>query len=169
MDFKVWISKEEIQTEVKRLAKEISEAYPEEKPVLLGILNGSFIFAADLIRELEGEWTIEFVKTSSYLGENASDVKILLGLPSDLYQKHILIIEDILDTGLTLEKIVHSLENINPLSVKIAVMFDKPLARLNSIQADFVGKKIDSKFIVGYGLDFNGQGRNWPEIYVKNE
>jgi hypoxanthine phosphoribosyltransferase len=82
-----------------------------------------------------------------------------------LYHRHILIIEDILDTGLTLQKIVQSLEEINPKSVKIAVMFDKPLARLNELQADFIGRKIESKFIIGYGLDFDGFGRNLPDVY----
>lgn len=165
--FKVWITKEDIQKEILRLAKEIETAYPDEKPVLLGILNGSFVFAADLIRELNGDYSIEFVKTSSYTGETAGEVQVLLGLPSNLYHKHILIIEDILDTGLTLQKIIQSLEKINPKSIKIAVMFDKPLARLNEIQADFIGKKIESKFIVGYGLDFDGLGRNLPEVYIE--
>ncbi|MCD4735166.1 MAG: hypoxanthine phosphoribosyltransferase, partial [Bacteroidales bacterium] len=135
-------------------------------PLFLAILNGSFIFAADLLKKLDFPCEISFVKISSYRGtQSSSKTKQLIGLSEKIEGRSIVIIEDIIDTGLTLYNVLDDLKKQGASEVKIVSLLFKPDAFRGSYKVDYIGKKIPNEFIVGYGLDYNGYGRNHPDIY----
>ncbi|AUC86398.1 adenylate kinase [Polaribacter sp. ALD11] len=165
--FKPFISREKISAIVKYLAKSVKADLPkDEVPVFVGILNGCFLFAADFMREFEGDCEISFVKLASYEGTSTTDnVKHLVGLNEDLTGRTVIILEDIIDTGTTLQEIYNIFRDKNVKQLKIATLFFKPEVFRKELPIDYIGLSIDDKFIVGYGLDYNGLGRNYPEIY----
>ncbi|PIB37196.1 hypoxanthine phosphoribosyltransferase [Reichenbachiella sp. 5M10] len=164
--FKKYLSNEEIQSIVRDLAQQISQDYANKEVVLLGILNGSFMFLSDLVQEMSIDPEISFLKLASYSGEESTgNVKQLIGLDEDLDQKHVLIVEDIVDTGNTLEHIISSLENEGTESVKILTLFHKPDMYTKDITVDYIGKSIPNDFVVGYGMDYNGHGRTFKDLY----
>jgi len=166
-DFEIFISKEKIQERIAQLAVQISKDYAGLDPLFIGILNGSFIFAADLFRVLIIDAEISFIKLASYRGTSSSgNVITAIGLDENIYQKHIIIIEDIIDTGKTLSSFLPELLQRNPASVKIAAFLSKPDARLYNIEPDYIGFEIPNKFVVGYGLDYDRLGRNLPDLYM---
>jgi hypoxanthine phosphoribosyltransferase len=133
---------------------------------LLAILNGAFVFASDLMRKITIPCEISFVKYSSYSGTTTTEeVKRLIGVEEDISGRHVIIVEDIIDTGITVEKIMAELDLKHPASVKIACFCFKPEAFRKDYPIDYIGMKIPNDFIVGYGLDYNGYGRNLPEVY----
>jgi len=165
--FKPFIHKDEIKAIVKHLAVQVKEELPEnEIPIFVGILNGCFLFAADFIREYDGNCEISFVKLASYQGTSSSEnVKQLVGINEDLTGRTVIILEDIIDTGNTLQEIYNIFRNRNLKELKIVSLFFKPDVFKKELPINYIGKSIEDKFIVGYGLDYNGLGRNYSEIY----
>jgi hypoxanthine phosphoribosyltransferase len=166
LEFKKFIPAAKIEEKVKSLAAQINTDYKGKKPLLLPILNGSFIFAADLIRELNVECRVSFVKHSSYQGtQSTGQLHTLIGLNESLFGQDLIILEDIMDTGLTLSKVVDELANLGTKSVEIITLIRKPSARENAVQPKYVGFDIENEFVIGYGLDYDGFGRNLKDIY----
>ncbi|MDP5106236.1 MAG: adenylate kinase [Polaribacter sp.] len=165
--FKPFINKDEISKIVKQLALEIKADLPkDEVPIFVGILNGCFLFAADFIREYKGDCEVSFVKLASYEGTSTTEnVKHLVGINEDLTGRTVIILEDIIDTGNTLQEIYNIFRDKNVKQLKVATLFFKPDVFKKELPINYVGKDIEDKFIVGYGLDYNNLGRNYPEIY----
>ncbi len=165
-----YISAEEIQAKCFEIAVKINNDYKDEKPLFIAILNGSFLFAADMFRHIDLEAEISFIKLVSYKGTTSTgNVVTAIGLDERVKDRHVIIIEDILDTGRTLYQFLPELYNQNPKSLKIATLLTKPSARLFDVQPDYLGFEIPDKFVLGYGLDFDGLGRNIPSIYQLQE
>lgn len=164
--FKPFISAEEIAEVNKQLAGRINADFEGKEVLFIAILNGSFVFAADLVREIKISNKISFVKVASYEGLSSSGtVKKLIGLMDALENRHVIILEDIIDTGNTLDKLLPSLQAEKPASLSLCTLLFKPDAFEASFDIDYVGKSIPKKFIVGYGLDYDGYGRNLKDIY----
>lgn len=171
LTFVPFITNEEIQREVKRVAEEIRSDMKGSDPVFLCVLNGAFIFAADLVREaaINGA-KICFVRYSSYEGTSSSGkIKELMGLTEDITDKDVVIIEDIVDTGLTATYMVNDLKKRNPRSIRFATLLHKPESSKTGFKPDYVAFSIAPKFIIGYGLDLDGKVRNLKDIYVIKE
>lgn len=165
--FVPFIDRAAIHEKVSALAQQINQDYAGKKPLLLGILNGSFIFAADLFRALTIDAEISFIKLASYKGTSSTgNVVTAIGLEEDLNGRDIIIVEDIIDTGKTLSSFLPSIQHMHPASVKIAAFLTKPSALQYKVKADYVAFEIEDKFVVGYGLDFDGSGRNFPDLYM---
>ncbi len=164
--FETYLSEEIILQRIKELAASITKDYAGKKPLFIAILNGSFMFASDLFKYLNIEAEICFIKLASYKGMKSSgDVVTSIGLEDDLFGKEVIIIEDIVDTGKTLHNFLPKLLHQQPKSLKIVTLLHKPEATEFPLQLDYVGFSIPNKFVVGYGLDYDGLGRNWKEIY----
>ena len=165
--FSVYLSQEDLADIVTNLADTINSAYEDKKEVILiSILDGAFIFMADLVRKLKFEHLIHFVKIKSYSDtESTGEIEYVLDLDISVKDKHVLVVEDIIDTGLTLESFMAKLKADAPASVKICTLLSKPDVHNDIVDVDFVGKEIPPEFIVGYGLDLNGYGRRLPDIY----
>jgi hypoxanthine phosphoribosyltransferase len=165
--FREFISEEMIQTRVEELAEQINKDMAGKDVVFLGILNGAFMFASDLFKRISIEAKISFVKLASYEGTSSSgSIKELIGWNEDIKKKSVVVIEDIVDTGNTLERIVDELTMRKASEIRIATMFHKPDAYKKTIPLDYVGIEIPDNFVVGYGLDYNGYGRNFPSVYT---
>jgi hypoxanthine phosphoribosyltransferase len=166
LEFEQFISETTVQARVKELAAEINRSYSGKTPVFVPILNGSFIFASDLIKEISIPCKVSFVKVSSYNGMASSgQLKSLIGLEESLFQQDILIIEDIVDTGLTLEKIITELRTLGTRSVEVVALLRKRASREKGLVVKYTGFEIDDEFVLGYGLDYDGLGRNLKDIY----
>jgi hypoxanthine phosphoribosyltransferase len=164
--FEKFISREEIDAAVQHVADSINRDYEGKNPLLLAILNGAFIFASDLMRKITIPCEISFVKFASYAGTlTTAKVKELIGVDEELKGRHVIIVEDIVDTGITMEKLLQDVSRKKPTDVKIACFCYKPEAFQKEFQIDYIGMSISNDFIVGYGLDYNGNGRNLPDIY----
>jgi len=164
--FETSISAAEIQEHVKALAERINHDFEGKNPLFLAVLNGSFIFAADLMRELTIPCEISFVKLASYQGiTSTGKVHEVLGINEDLTNRHVVIVEDIVDTGRTMKQMVESLGTRNPASVSICTLFVKPEKLQEHLEIKYAAFSIPNDFIVGYGLDYDQQGRNLKEIY----
>lgn len=165
--FKPFIDSARIQETILALAKEINQDYKDKQPLFVGVLNGSFLFTADLVREFEGNCDVSFMKMASYEGTNSTGVvNELIGLKEDISGRHVVILEDIVDTGNTLEKLFHELEKKNPQSLEIATLLFKPKAYQKNIPVKYVAMEVGNEFLVGYGLDYDGLGRNLKDIYI---
>ncbi len=161
-----YLSQKEIAGQVSRVAAEINRDYKDRKPLFIAILNGAFMFAADLFKEINVEAEICFIKLASYKGvKSTGQVVTAIGLDADLYQRDVIIIEDIVDTGKTLSQFIPQLEHHHPASLKITSLLHKPGAMIHPIKIDYLGFTIPDKFVLGYGLDYEGLGRNIKEIY----
>jgi len=165
---RILFSREEIEAAVKRLAAEIRKDYLGKRPVLIGILKGSFMFMADLIRLLDFPLEVEFVRLSSYGGgrETSGKVREVQGLLSPVKGRDVLVVEDIVDTGLTTGFLLDYLWKQMPASLKLCALTDKPSRRRRSVTIDYLGFTVPNKFLVGYGLDLDEKYRNLPDIYV---
>lgn len=168
--FVPYISQESIEQKVKELAAEINRDYENKKPLFIAILNGSFIFAADLFKSVHIQAEICFIKLASYKGTKSSgQVVTAIGLDIDINDRHVIIVEDIIDTGRTLHYFLPQIINQQPASLKICVLLHKAEATKYPVKIDYLGFTIPDKFVVGYGLDFDGYGRNIKEIYQAEE
>jgi hypoxanthine phosphoribosyltransferase len=164
--FCTYLSEKEIQGSIAQMAEAINKDYAGRRPLFIGILNGAFMFASDLFKHLTIDAEITFIKLASYKGmKSTGNVVTSIGLDHDLYGRDVVIVEDIIDTGKTLHKFLPQLHHQQPASLKIAALLHKPEALLFPLQIDYVGFSIPNKFVVGYGLDYNGMGRNLKEIY----
>ena len=170
LSFEVLISEEEIKSRLAELGREIAVKFAGEELVLLGVLNGSFVVMADLAREIALPLSVEFLRISSYSGTNTTgEVKSLIGLNADLEGKNVLIVEDIVDTGISMNHLIAELSKRNPKCLQIATLLFKKEAFRFNYTLDYVGFEIPNKFVVGYGLDYDGLGRNLPDLYQLSE
>jgi hypoxanthine phosphoribosyltransferase len=166
-NFREMITEKAIQKRIGEMAVQMNEELKGKDVVFLGILNGAFLFAADLFRQLEIPARISFVKLASYEGTKSSgSIKELIGWNEDIKNKSVVVIEDIVDTGHTLERIMDELLMRKALEIRIATAFFKPGAYKSNISLDYVGFEIPNDFVVGYGLDYDGYGRNLPSVYT---
>lgn len=164
--FEVFITQERIAGQVSSLADSINRDYAGKDVVFLAVLNGAFMFASDLVKRIEIESEITFVKVSSYRGtQTTGRVDELIGLYSNLKDKHVIILEDIIDSGITIDKIRSLLSDQSPASVKVCALLFKPEAFQGEQAPDYIGFSIPNAFVVGYGLDYNEKGRNLDSIY----
>ena len=163
----ILFTRQEIEATVKKLAAEISKDYLDKQPLLVGILKGSFMFMADLVRHLDFPLEVEFVRLASYGRGRASSgkVKMVQGLHSPIKGRHVLVIEDIVDTGLTTASFLNYLRKKKPASLKLCTLTDKPSRRRVPVTIDYLGLTVPNKFLVGYGLDWDERFRNLPDIY----
>lgn len=165
--FAVSIPREQIEKEVKRVAAEISRDYEGREPVFLAVLNGSFIFAADLMREVGLPCEISFVRLASYQGVTTTgEIREIMGLSIDITGRPVIIVEDIVDTGLTMAHMLETLQKHNPASVDICTLLLKPGKLQVNLDIRYCAMQIPNDFIVGYGLDYDGYGRNTKDIYT---
>lgn len=165
--FKPYISRDQINARIEELGVQLSKDYEGKSPLIIAILNGSFIFAADLFRALTIEAEISFIKLASYKGTSSTGhVVTAIGMEEKLNDRHVIILEDIVDTGKTLHSFLPEILHRAPASLKIATFLSKPDAMEHEVQVDYVGFEIPNNFVVGYGLDYDGLGRNLPELYT---
>ena len=168
--FRVLISAEEIDKAVTRVAEQLNERYEGRTPIFLGVLNGSFLFLADLVRKVNFENQVAFVKISSYVGtESTGRVTQQLGIDFDIEGRDIVIVEDIVETGHSMTYLLDYLKSKNPASISICTLFFKPEKFLYDYDIDYTALSIGNEFIVGYGLDYDQLGRNLKDIYVIDE
>ena len=164
------ISREEIAVRVSAVADRINKDYAGKRPLLLGVLNGCFMFVSDLMKSLEIECEISFVKLSSYQGsETTGTVTQVIGLSESIEGRDVIIVEDIVDTGLTMHKMLELLSESKPASLEIASLFVKPARLRVPVDVKYSAFEIPDRFIVGYGLDYDGLGRNLPDVYDVKE
>ena len=166
-NFEVMISRKQIENRVKEIASQLNAEYKNKNPVFIGVLNGAFLFMADLFRNIETPCEVSFIRVSSYSGTTSTGtMKQVVGLSGNLKGRHIILIEDIVDTGATLTFLMKELSQHQPASVKLVTLLFKPAALQKPVKVDYCGFEIDPEFVVGYGLDYDGYGRNLQDIYV---
>ena len=171
LTFVPYITEDEISRQVKRVAGELRDSLTDPDPILLCVLNGAFMFAADLVRELDlNDAKINFVRYSSYSGTSSTgNVKEIIGLTEDIKDRDVVIIEDIVDTGLTAQHMIEDLTKKGPKSIRFATLLHKPESSKTGFVPDHIAFSIPPKFIIGYGLDLDGKVRNLKDIYVIKE
>jgi hypoxanthine phosphoribosyltransferase len=164
--FILFLDEKTIQKRIAEIGFEISRDFENKNPIIIGVLNGSFMFLSDLAKQINIPAEITFIKISSYSGEKSTGkVKNLIGLEVELEGRNVIIVEDIVDTGLTMLHLINRLKEENPASITLATLLHKPEALKHKVHLDHIGFEIPNKFVVGYGLDYDGFGRNIPEIY----
>lgn len=165
--FRLSIPAQELQQAIRRVAENITRDYAGQQPLFLAVLNGSFMFAADLLRRVELPCEIAFVKLSSYAGTDTTGaVRELIGLNTDIEGRPVIVVEDIVDTGLTMQHLLGLLQARNPKSVDVCTLLFKPEKLKVDLDIRYAALRIPNDFIVGYGLDYDGFGRNLPQIYT---
>ncbi|MFZ5946864.1 MAG: hypoxanthine phosphoribosyltransferase [Stygiobacter sp.] len=166
-----FITEEEIQKRIQELAIELEKDYKTKLPIFIGVLNGSFMFMADLLKKITFNCEMDFFKLSSYGDEKISTgrVKLIKDLNADITDRHLIIVEDIVDSGLSIKYIEELIAGHNPASVKVISLLLKPDSLKYDVKIDYIGFKIPSKFVIGYGLDYAQKYRNLPSIYVLSE
>ncbi len=168
--FVSFISAQEIDFAISKLAALVEEDFADEIPVFVGVLNGAFMVVSDFMKHYKSPCELSFIKMSSYLGmSSTNEVKQLIGLDKDLTGRVVIVIEDTVDTGNTIVALKELFQKQNLKCFKVATLFFKPDAFVNDIEIDYIGIEVPNKFIVGYGLDYDGLGRNLPEIYQLDE
>ena len=166
LSFEPFIREEEIQKAINRLAAEIAHDWKDKNPLVLVVLQGAFVFAADLLRQIPFSVDIEFIRVKSYEGtESSGKVRSVMGLEVPVTHRNVLIVEDIVDTGKTAVYLRDLLTENGANSISMATFLYKPAANQTDFEPEFVGLKIDPTFVVGYGLDYEGKGRHWPGLW----
>ncbi|PKP53641.1 MAG: hypoxanthine phosphoribosyltransferase [Bacteroidetes bacterium HGW-Bacteroidetes-1] len=165
-EFEIYIPQDQIERAIKKVAENINRDYAGKNPLFLIVLNGAFMFAAELFKSVEVECEISFVKLSSYSGTaSTSVIRELIGLDHSIAGRNVVLVEDIIDTGLTMLYTIDKLRKLDAKDVKIATMLFKPKAFQQDYAIEYIGLEIPNDFIVGYGLDYNEHARNLPDIY----
>lgn len=166
-EFQISIPAEKIQRRIAELGKQISNEMNGKRPLFVAVLNGSFLFAADLLKNISCECEISFVRVSSYAGtQSTGSVKNLVGLNEKIDRRTIILVEDIVDTGDTAVYLIDELKKNNPADIRIASLLLKPKALKHALKVDYTGFEVPNDFLVGYGLDYDGLGRNLNDIYT---
>ncbi len=164
--FEIFITNNELQETINKMAEDISADVSDKNPLFLVVLNGAFMFAADLLKRFDFNCEISFVKLSSYVGtQSTSVVREIIGLDEVLHGRTVVILEDIIDTGITMWNTIPKLRQLEAKDVKLATLLFKPDAFQKDYRIDYIGMEIPNDFIVGFGLDYDGLGRNYPDIY----
>ncbi len=165
-EFKIFISANEIDSAISKVARTINKDYEGKNPLFIIVLNGAFMFASDMLKKITIDCEITFVKLSSYVGTKTThSVRELIGLDESLAGRNVIIVEDIIDTGITMANTIPKLQHLDAKDVKIATLLFKPKAFQKDFSIDYIGMEIGNDFIVGYGLDYDGLGRNLADIY----
>lgn len=166
-----YLEAEKVAERVEQLAQQINLDYKGKYPLMVGILNGAFMFTSDLAKHLDIPVEITFMRLSSYEGESSTgEVKQLIGLGEEIKDRHVIIVEDIVDSGLTMQALTQQLEQFSPASIKLSALLLKPKALKCEVNIDYLGFEIENDFVIGYGMDYNGYGRNLNTIYqLKSE
>ena len=168
--FQLYIDSKKINLAIDEVAKKINEDYKGKCPLFLCVLNGSFLFAADLLKRFKGECEVSFVKISSYDGTSSSgELRKLIGLNEKIEGRDVIVVEDIVDTGFTLEGVYEQLKSHKPKTIKTATLLFKPNAYQKDIEINYSALSVGNEFLVGFGLDYNGLGRNLEDIYIIKE
>ncbi len=169
--FKIFITKEQIDARLSLLGEELDRDYEGKNPIFIGVLNGSFIFLADLMRNVSIPCEVDFMKLSSYGDEKVSsgNVTELKHIDAKIKDRHIILVEDIIDTGLSMNYMLKKMDELEPASVKVVTLLHKKEATRHDVTIDYVGFEIPTKFVLGYGLDYAQEGRNLAQIYVIQE
>ena len=168
--FKPYLTQNNIDEAIERIANQINQDYSDKNPLFIAILNGSFIFAADLFKKINVPSEISFIKLASYQGtKSTGNVITAIGLENDLYDRNVIVLEDIIDTGKTLSAFLPQLEHQQPKSLKVCTLLHKKEATQYPVTIDYLGFEIPDLFVVGYGLDYNGYGRNLDQIMQIDE
>jgi hypoxanthine phosphoribosyltransferase len=166
-NFVPFIEAQALQARIKELAQQINKDYVGKNPLLIGVLNGSFMFIGDLFKSINIECEITFIRVASYQStESTGQVKEILGLKENIKNRHVIIVEDIVDTGMTMQEVLGNLASQKPASIRILTLLFKPEALKVPLKVDYAGFEIETRFVVGYGLDYDGMGRNLDAIYV---
>ena len=169
-DLAIYLSKDRIDTRIKEIAIQLSNRFSNECPVIIGVLNGSFMFLSDLVRLFDFECEIDFVKANSYVGkESSGKVKLHKDVSIDINNRRVIIVEDIIDSGLTIEFLYKHILSFNPKDITIVTLLSKKNNYKLNFKIDFIGFEIDSDFVVGYGLDLNHKYRNLDSLYGLKE
>ncbi|PSL05714.1 hypoxanthine phosphoribosyltransferase [Cecembia rubra] len=164
--FTLYLDKNTIEKRVKELGLQLSEDFKGKDPIIIGVLNGAFMFLSDLAKHIAIPAEFSFLKISSYQGQSSTgQVKQLVGLETEIKGRNVIIVEDIVDTGLSMAHLLQLIKEKEPSSIKIATLLHKPEALQYPVTIDYLGFEIPNKFVIGYGLDYDGFGRNIPEIY----
>lgn len=166
LSFRPYITHDEIQKQIVRIAEQINNDYREKRPLFIAILNGSFMFASELFKNITIEAEISFIKLASYKGTRSTgNVITSIGLDETLRERHVIVLEDIVDTGKTLNAFLPQLANQQPASLRVASLLQKPEALEHELKVDYLGFEVPNKFLLGFGLDYDGLGRNLRDIY----
>jgi|TARA_Y100000385_G_scaffold285530_1_gene345610 hypoxanthine phosphoribosyltransferase len=166
-NFRLFISAQDLKSAITFLADKINHDYSHKSPVFLCVLNGSFIFASELIKQFKYDCKVSFIKLSSYQGiASTGNIRELIGLNENLNQKDVIIVEDIVDSGATVANVVDNISKLNPRSIEVATLLFKPKAYQKNIPINYSAVEVGNEFLVGFGLDYNGLGRNLEEIYI---
>lgn len=167
-EFRIYLTHEEIQQRIKQLGQQISKEFQDKRPIFIGVLNGAYIFLADLMRYVSIPCEVDFMKLSSYGDEKVSSGQIrdLKQIDAEIKGRHIILVEDIIDTGLSMKYMVDKLKRYNPASLSVVTMLHKAEATQHDVQIDYTGFKIPDLFVLGYGLDYAQEGRNLAQIYI---
>src|SRR5699024_2299395 len=170
-EFEIYLTEKEIKERITELGRELTEQYGGQNPIFIGVLNGAFIFLSDLMRSVEITCEVDFLKLSSYGDEKVSSGQVtdLKDIDADIEDRHIILVEDIVDTGLSMRYLVDKLRKKNPASIESVTLLHKTEATTEEVQLNYVGFRIPSLFVLGYGLDYAQKGRNLAQIYILNE
>jgi len=169
--FRVYLTHEELQERIRKLGAEISRDYKDKRPIFIGVLNGAYIFLADLMRYVSIPCEVDFLKLSSYGDEKVSsgEVTDLKNIDADIKDRHVILVEDIVDTGLSMKYLMDKLSQSGPASLEAVTMLHKTDATQHDVKVKYTGFKIPNLFVLGYGLDFAQEGRNLAQIYILEE
>jgi len=168
-EFRVYLTQEEIQQKIKHIGQTLSRKFMDKRPIFIGVLNGSYIFLADLMRYVSIPCEVDFLKLSSYGDEKVSSGQVhdLKQIDADIKDRHVIIVEDIVDTGLSMKYLVDKLKQHEPTSLTVVTLLHKAEATRHEVQIDYAAFKIPNLFVLGYGLDFAQEGRNLGQIYIQ--
>ena len=170
-NFSIYLTQEEIENRVAELGAQLNTDYSDKHPIFIGVLNGAFIFLSDLMRHVQIPCEVDFLKLSSYGDEKVSSGQVtdLKDIDADIADRHVILVEDIVDTGLSMKYLVEKLEKKSPASIATVTLLHKTEATHHDVQLDYVGFEIPTLFVLGYGLDYAQEGRNLSQIYILDE
>ena len=169
--FELYLSEEDIAERIRQIGKEIDRDYTDKTPILIGVLNGAFMFMADLLRAITVDCEVDFLKLSSYGAQKVSsgEVTQLKKIDADIKDRDVIVVEDIVDTGLSMQYMLDNLEAAGPSSIRVATLLHKPESSGGEVPIDYLGFDIPNLFVIGYGMDYGQIGRNLPEIYMRRK